>query len=131
MKGLTIMKLFDIEKIFNGFEYPYQLQKIANLDLVDFDYWFIMDAELAETYTNGMKSRFPARHLIPFAKRCDCDDVACFELEKPGKIEIIHDFCSPGWEQRGEYDSFWDWFMDALEEMIHETDLEQTSECED
>lgn len=125
------MKLFDIGKVFNGFEYPYQLQKIANLGLVDFDYWFIMDAELAETYTNGMNSRFPASRLVPFAKRCDCDDVACFELEKPGKIEIIHDFCSPGWEQRGEYDSFWDWFTEAIEEMIHQTDLEQTSECED
>ena len=125
------MKLLDIGKIYNGFEYPYQLQKVASLDLVDFDYWFIMDAELAEAYTNGMKSRFPARNLIPFAKRCDCDDVACFELEKPGKIEIIHDFCSPGWEQRGEYDSFWAWFMEAVEEMIHETDLEQTGECED
>ena len=125
------MKLFDIGNVFNGFEYPYQLQKIAELDLVDFDYWFIMDAKLAEAYTYGMKSRFPERHLIPFAKRGDCDDVACFELEKPGKIEIIHDFCSPGWEQRGEYDSFWDWFMEAIEEMIHETDLEQANESED
>ena len=95
----------------------------TELDLLDFDYWFIMDADLAEAYTQGMRDRFPARKLIPFAKCGDCDDVACFELDKPGKVEIIHDFCDPGWEQRGEYDSFWDWFMEAVEEMIHETDI--------
>ena len=38
---------------------------------------------------------------------------------------IIHDYCEPGWEQRGEYDSFWDWFMEAVEEMIHETGPEE------
>ena len=62
----------------------------------------------------GIRNRFPNRKLISFAKRCDCDDVACFEIEKPGKVEIIHDFCDPGWEQRGEYDSFWDWLINLL-----------------
>ncbi|MCF0123214.1 MAG: hypothetical protein HUJ67_03780 [Ruminiclostridium sp.] len=117
------MELFNISTVFSGFEYPYQLKKVADLNLVDFDYWFIMDAKLAEAYTHGMRDRFPARHLAPFAKRCDCDDVACLEMEKPRKVEIIHDFCTPGWEQRGEYDSFWDWFMEAIEEMISETDI--------
>jgi len=124
------MKLFNIEKIYEGFEYPYQLKKIVELDLLNFDFWFVMDERLAESYTLGMRERFPNRRLIPFAKRCDCDDVACFEIEKPGKVEIIHDFCTPGWEQRGEYDSFWDWFMDAVQEMIHETDDEYTCEAE-
>ncbi len=86
-----------------------------------------MGAELAEGYTRDLKDRFPARNLIPFAKRKDCDDVACFELEKLGKIDIIHDFCDSGWEQRGEYDSFWDWFMEAIEEMIYETDAAENS----
>jgi hypothetical protein len=119
------MKLFDIRKIYDGFEYPYQLKKIAELDLVDFDYWFVMDADLAEAYTLQIKKDFPARNLIPFAKRCDCDDVAYFELEKPDKVEIIHDFCTAGWEQRYEYDSFWDWFREAIEEMIYDTDLNE------
>ncbi|MBR4400700.1 MAG: hypothetical protein IKT09_03295 [Synergistes sp.] len=122
------MELFNINSIYPDFNYPYQLKKVAELDLLDFDYWFIMDPKLAESYTHGIKNRFPARNLIPFAKRADCDDVACFELEKPGKIEIIHDFCNPGWEQRGEYDSFWDWFMEAIEEMIHETDIAENNE---
>lgn len=98
------MKLFDIKSIYPDFDYPYQLKKVAKLDLLDFDYWFIMDSRLAENYTHGIKERFLARNLIPFAKRADCDDVACFEIGKPGKIEIIHDFCELGWEQRGEYD---------------------------
>lgn len=122
------MELYNIRKIYKDYEYPYQLKKIAELNLVDFDFWFVMNAELAETYTLGIRNRFPNRKLIPFAKRCDCDDVACFEIEKPGKVEIIHDFCDPGWEQRGEYDSFWDWLMDAMQEMIYETDADHSDE---
>ena len=50
----------------------------------------------------------------------DNDDIACFEVEKGGKVQIIHDFASAGYEQRKEYDCFWDWFMDAVKEMIKE-----------
>ena len=94
------MELLDIKKYFPDFDYPKQLKKIAELDLADFDFWFLMDVELAKSYTEGMAKRFPARHLAPFAKRGDCDDVACFEMEKPGKVVIVHDFCDPGYEKR-------------------------------
>ena len=118
------MELLDIKKYFPDFDYPKQLKKIAELDLADFDFWFLMDVELAKSYTEGMAKRFPARHLAPFAKRGDCDDVACFEMEKPGKVVIVHDFCDPGYEKRQEYDTFWDWFRADMEEMITETEAE-------
>ena len=69
------MELLDIKKYFPDFDYPKQLKKIAELDLADFDFWFLMDVELAKSYTEGMAKRFSARHLAPFAKRGDCDDV--------------------------------------------------------
>ena len=63
------MELLDIKKYFPDFDYPKQLKKIAELDLADFDFWFLMDVELAKSYTEGMAKRFSARHLAPFAKR--------------------------------------------------------------
>ena len=65
-----------------------------------------------------MHIRYPQRILIPFARRGDNDDVACFELNKGEEVQIIHDFASIGYEQRKTYKTFWDWFRDAIEEMI-------------
>jgi len=67
----------------------------------------------------GMQVRYPNRILIPFARRGDNDDVACFELNKGEEVQIIHDFASSGYEQRNTYKSFWDWFRYAIEEMIN------------
>ena len=53
-----------------------------------------------------MQVRYPKRILIPFARRGDNDDVACFELNKGDEVQIIHDFASGGYEQRNTYKSF-------------------------
>lgn len=66
----------------------------------------------------GVTERYPNRKLIPFARRDDNDDIACFEVEKGEKVQIIHDFASEGYEQRNEYNDFWDWLKDAIDEMI-------------
>jgi hypothetical protein len=112
------MELFDAASKFPGFTYPAGLEKVVDLGLTDLDLWFIMDATFAERYCSALGERYPERKLVPFAKRGDNDDVACFELDKPGKVEIIHDFADPGWEQRGEYPDFWDWFKSAVDELV-------------
>ena len=66
----------------------------------------------------GVTERYPNRKLIPFARRDDNDDIACFEVGKGEKVQIIHDFASEGYEQRNEYNDFWDWLKDAIDEMI-------------
>lgn len=112
------MELYDASNKCSGFEYPHGLGKIVELGIVDMDTWFIMDAPFAEGCCADMASRYPERKLVPFAKRCDNDDVACFEIGKPGKVEVIHDFAEPGWEQRREYDDFWGWFEDAVRQLV-------------
>lgn len=74
------------------FSYPDSFEKILDLGLYYFDIWFIMDSQQATSINNGMKKRYPNRNLIPFAKRVDNDDTACFELEKGSKVQVIHDF---------------------------------------
>ena len=87
----------------------------GNLDL-----WYLMTKEQVEIRIIGLKNRYPERQLVPFARRDDGDDIACFEIGKGNKVQIVHDFASAGYEQRKEYDCFWDWFKDAVEEMIKE-----------
>ena len=74
------------------FEYPESFEKIVELNLVDFDIWHLLDSDWAAKLYQGMQTRYPNRKLIPFAKRSDCDDTACFEIGKGGTVQLIHDF---------------------------------------
>ena len=121
------MKLFDATEIYPNFEYPEGFCKIVDLGLTDFDLWFILEAPYAYQYCLDMKKRYPSRKLIPFAKRTDCDDVACFEVGKQKMVEIIHDFAEPGWEQRAEFSDFWAWFKDAINEFIESSVEEENA----
>ncbi len=102
----------------DGFKYPDSFIKAIELNLLDFDLWYIMDEERVLNRLKGVIERYPKRNLIPFARRDDNDDIACFELGKGEKVQIIHDFASEGYEQRKEYNDFWSWLEDAISEMI-------------
>ena len=65
-----------------------------------------------------MQARYPERRLIPFARRDDCDDLACFEIGKSGRVQLIHDFANSGWEQRKEFQDLWKWLEAAVGDMI-------------
>jgi len=100
------------------FEYPNSFLKIVEQNLIDLSPWHILTGELLKSKVQGLKERYPKSSLIPFARRYDNDDVACWEKSDPTKVIIIHDFASEGWEKRQTYDDFWSWFRNAIEEMI-------------
>ncbi|MCY6958018.1 hypothetical protein [Clostridium brassicae] len=102
----------------DGFQYPASFIKAIELNLLDFDLWYIMDEERVLKRLKGLKERYPNRKLIHFARRDDNDDIACFEVGKGGKVQIIHDFASEGYEQRKEHNDFWAWLGTAISEMV-------------
>lgn len=112
------MELFNVNDIYEEFKYPTSYLKILALNLVDFEFWYFMSEEQIEIRIKGLMKRYPNRKLIPFARRDDCDDIACFELGKKDAVQIIHDFASSGYEQKKEYKDFWSWFRHAIDEMI-------------
>ena len=103
------------EKIF---QYPESFKKLIELNLVDFDIWYLLDSEWALSLYEGLQERYPSRKLVPLAKRGDCDDTACFEIGKGNKVQLIHDFATEGWEQRKEFNDFWEWMEYAVKCMI-------------
>lgn len=117
------MELFNVNGIYEEFKYPTSYLKAIELNLVDFEFWYLMSKEQIETRISGLMNRYPNRKLVPFARRDDCDDIACFEVEKDSKVQIIHDFASEGYEQRNEYKDFWDWMKAAIDELIEEGDM--------
>lgn len=112
------LQLLDSSELPKGFSYPEAFLKVVRLNLIDFEPWYIMTSIDVQQRIRGMQVRYPQRILIPFARRGDNDDVACFELGKGEEIQIIHDFASVGYEQRKTYKTFWGWFREALEDMI-------------
>ena len=92
------------------------------LNLVNLHPWHFVADEEFDYLFSGINKRFPDRSVIPFARRTDSDDVACFivsDAEQPaGKIMVVHDFATPGYEVVVRLEGFWEWFRYAANEMI-------------
>lgn len=111
---------------YNQFKYPKEFIRILELNLIDFDVWYILNEKDVIDKLKGLRKRYSKRKLIPFAKRDDNDDIACFEiLGEKVKIQLIHDFASEGFEQRHTYDDFWEWFREVIEELIEYNKVEE------
>lgn len=110
------MKKYFVEKTI--FVYPKPYDKLIELNLVDFDIWYLIESRQATRRYHDLEKRYPNRKLIPFARRDDNDDIACFEIGKGDKIQLIHDFAGEGYEQRGEFADLWEWVDFAAKEMI-------------
>jgi len=111
-------ELLSANELPSGFAYPREFEHIVELGILNLEPWYIMQGEALRRCSAGLEQRYPARRLVPFARRQDNDDVACWQVEHPDEVFIIHDFASPGWEQRACYASFYDWLKQAVEDLI-------------
>jgi hypothetical protein len=115
---LSMLKLIDQNDLPDKFEYPAAVYKLLECNLINFDVWYFMDEMNAKLRLDGLRERYPNRNLIPFARRGDCDDIACFEVGQEEKVYVIHDFATNGYEQREQFESVWDWLKYAINIMI-------------
>lgn len=114
-----MFELLQNEFLPDWFEYPAELLELLTNDEVDFGPWQLLQGKWLNIRHEGLKQRYPNLHLIPFARRLDSDDVACFDVSQKSsspRIKIIHDFASVGWEEREELDDFKVWLVEAKEE---------------
>jgi hypothetical protein len=110
---------YKLDNIPEWFSYPEEFNRITRQSLVDLTPWYILSNDQLKKKFEGLGERFPSLHLVPFAKRDDNDDVACW-CKAGGNVEVIviHDFASAGFEVVQSYGSFWAWFKAAIEDMI-------------
>ncbi|MDR0991134.1 MAG: hypothetical protein LBL92_07230 [Propionibacteriaceae bacterium] len=112
-----MFELLRSEELPNKFVYAEEFLRVVTLRLTSLEPWWIMQGrELRERY-NGLRTRYPSYVLVPFARRQDNDDVACWDVPL-GKIIIVHDFASSGWERRKEFPDFYSWFRQAIDDLI-------------
>ena len=103
-------------KMLLNYDYPEGYKKLKDLNLIDFEYWYFIPEYQLKNRFIGMSQRYPSRKYIPFARRDDCDDIACFDVDIPDKA-------SAGFEERKSYNNIWEWFKDAIDELINENQI--------
>jgi len=114
---LTVADLLTSVDLLAGFDYPAEFIRVVELGLTDLEPWWIFAGDQLRQRAIGLRERYPARQLVPFARRQDNDDVACWDLDD-GNVTVIHDFAAPGWEQRGTFVDFNAWLRQAIEDLI-------------
>ena len=114
---MSAFELLRAEDVDVPLEYPDGLQRLAQQGVADLTPWHLMDREAAKQRLRGLRGRYTSQY-VPFARRQDNDDIACFDPERAGAVILVHDFADEGYERRREFDSFWDWFRAAVEDMI-------------
>ncbi|MFI5735214.1 hypothetical protein ACIA49_34195 [Kribbella sp. NPDC051587] len=100
-----------------GFVYPASFVRVVELGLVEFEPWQVLSGELLYFQYRGLGERYPGRVLVPFARRRDNDDVACWGAGG-AEVLLVHDFAGPGCELRETLPSFYDWLRRAVEDLI-------------
>ncbi len=101
------------------FSYPLSFQLLVERGLLNWEPWECLAGRPLLDRFIGVRGRYPDRQLIPFARRADRDDVACWDLDRSsGTISVIEDFAPPGDEQTDLLGSLADWLRLVLNDMI-------------
>lgn len=111
-------ELINAEEFEFDSNYPDALERLIALNLINFDLWYLMKREQAEDMIHKFKSREKEYKYIPFARRGDNEDVACFDYMNREKVVIFKQCDYLGYHPYKTYNSVWDWFRDAIELMI-------------
>lgn len=98
-----------------GFRLPREVETLAVPEP-----WYLLDGNALHAMYRTINARYPARKVVPFARRRDTDDVATFVVTDPqrnqGTILIVHDYSSPGFEVEGSFPTLAEWLAAAAEE---------------
>lgn len=102
-----------------NFVYPLSFRLVVERGLLNWEPWQFLEGQPLLRRHEGLTKRYPGRSLVPFARRLDRDDIACWDSDRtPGTISVIEDFAPAGFEQTNLLESFGDWLRLAVADMV-------------
>ncbi|MBE2197082.1 MAG: hypothetical protein IAE79_00635 [Anaerolinea sp.] len=108
------------------FDIPIGYKWLLERNLVGFDThsqlqpWYYLDRENVFSVTQKWPQvAYSKGELIAFARRQDCDDIACFSVKKGGTnaIVVIRGWIDAGYEVINYYASFWEWVKSVIDDI--------------
>jgi hypothetical protein len=108
------------------FTVPLSYSWLVNRGLVGFtpntalQPWYFLPHGEAFSVTDVWKSDTDKSKLFAFARRQDCDDLACFSFEgddAPNEVVVVHGWTPEGYAILGRYDSIWTWLKSVVDDI--------------
>lgn len=82
--------------------------------------WYILPHEQVFSVSERWPRTGEASRLYAFARRQDCDDLACFAVNEDilqPTIVIVHGWTPEGYEVVARYDSIWEWLVSVVRDI--------------
>lgn len=108
---------FDISK---GYKWLLEQKLVGFEPFSSLQPWYYLNADSTFDVTSKWpQGPYKEGKLIAFARRQDCDDLACFYVQS-GKVShliIIHGWTSQGYEVVAKCETFWDWVKLVIDDI--------------
>lgn len=84
--------------------------------------WYLLPYDQVFSLSERWPRMTESARLYAFARRQDCDDLACFEVKADAAqagVVVVHGWTPEGYEIVASFESIWDWLRSVV------TDVEQ------
>jgi hypothetical protein len=81
--------------------------------------WYYLERDEVFNVTDEWPQGPSKDRLVAFAKRQDCDDIACFEIGPRGasSVIVIHGWTDTGYDIVARYENFWEWLKSVIDDI--------------
>lgn len=94
-------------------------ESVAFVESGPLEPWHFLDSsavfEIAKKWPRGLFQK----RLVAFARRQDCDDIACFEIRgsRAVSVVLIHGWTPEGYSVDAEYPTFREWLKAVVDDI--------------
>lgn len=102
-----------------GYKWLLERGLVGYYDYSALEPWYYLERDEVFSVTDEWPQGPHRGRLIAFARRQDCDDIACFDVGPQGvnSIVIIHGWTSTGYDIIASYRTFWEWLKSVIDDI--------------
>lgn len=101
------------------FSLPAEYLRLKRQGLFNLDPWLIRDEEWMSTFRKLFMDKYPLSDIVPFARKEDSEEYACWLAGDVAKVHLCDFSSSTDFVPvLASFNSFWDWFREAVDDMI-------------
>lgn len=80
--------------------------------------WYLLPPEQVFSVSDRWPRAAETSQLYAFARRQDCDDLACFKEDAPQPgVVVVHGWTPDGYEVVARFDSIWEWLRKVVRDI--------------